>query len=334
MARIQVYFYFLIHAALVSYFGFYWKLVYAEEIANINVDIHNTQRKYFLDDKVYSNKVLTCFNQTLCIQPKLILQKHYNIYYCNHMGHGIRLYYLIKEGLLLHPKISFVNNPHTADVIVYLPHSMDWDASESSNPIFRNKLLIFDEGDYPNLFFKPPEVNDMLEFALYFKRSYAVRNDGSFDGFTSYLHNDNVFPMTYTIMEAYVRTKFNRYKDRNIEVMCTLRERTILNSFDSTRARILEYMKEYVVSRQLSNFIIGEVNHLSRAVVSTDYFNDMYNAKIIVTANPSGWEGDFRLMEAFATGALIFVDKMYVPRPHPLIHGTHVIYYDNNNKTE
>ena len=55
---------------------------------------------------------------------------------------------------------------------------------------------------------------------------------------------------------------------------------------------------------------------------------------MIVTVNPSGWEGDFRLMEAMATGAMILVDNMYVPRPHPLIHDEHIVYYDNNNKTD
>ena len=32
-------------------------------------------------------------------------------------------------------------------------------------------------------------------------------------------------------------------------------------------------------------------------------------------------------MEAIASGALIFVDRMFVPRPYPLIEGVHVIYY-------
>ena len=36
---------------------------------------------------------------------------------------------------------------------------------------------------------------------------------------------------------------------------------------------------------------------------------------------------DFRLMEAVASGALIFVDHMYVPRPHPMIHDKHIVYY-------
>ena len=44
--------------------------------------------------------------------------------------------------------------------------------------------------------------------------------------------------------------------------------------------------------------------------------------------------GDFRLCEAMASGALILVDHMYVPRPHPLHDGTHLVLYDNNNKTD
>ena len=36
---------------------------------------------------------------------------------------------------------------------------------------------------------------------------------------------------------------------------------------------------------------------------------------------------DFRLMEALGSGALVMVDHMYVPRPDPLVHGQHIIYY-------
>ena len=41
-----------------------------------------------------------------------------------------------------------------------------------------------------------------------------------------------------------------------------------------------------------------------------------------------------RLMEALASGALVIVDHMYVPRPHPLKHNKHILYYDNMNKTD
>lgn len=60
----------------------------------------------------------------------------------------------------------------------------------------------------------------------------------------------------------------------------------------------------------------------------------MYNSKIIVTVNPAFWEGDFRLWEALCTGALIFVDPLYVPHQYPLIGDKHVIFFNNHNQTE
>lgn len=60
----------------------------------------------------------------------------------------------------------------------------------------------------------------------------------------------------------------------------------------------------------------------------------MYNSKIIVTVNPADWEGDFRLWESLASGALVFVDPIFVPHAYPLIHGEHVIYFDNRNQQE
>jgi spore maturation protein CgeB len=76
-----------------------------------------------------------------------------------------------------------------------------------------------------------------------------------------------------------------------------------------------------------------QVNTLSRAQVSKAYFQHMYNAKIIVTVNPANWEGDFRLWEAMASGALVMVDPIFVPHPHPLLDGKHVIFFSNTNKT-
>lgn len=60
----------------------------------------------------------------------------------------------------------------------------------------------------------------------------------------------------------------------------------------------------------------------------------MYNAKIIVTVNPANWEGDFRLWESFATGALVMVDPLFVPHPYPLIDGVNVVYFNNQDKNE
>lgn len=72
----------------------------------------------------------------------------------------------------------------------------------------------------------------------------------------------------------------------------------------------------------------------SRTSLSTAYFEKMSSAQIIVTVNPTHWEGDFRLWESLSSGALVFVDRLFVPHPYPLQHGEHVIFYDNSNRPE
>lgn len=54
-------------------------------------------------------------------------------------------------------------------------------------------------------------------------------------------------------------------------------------------------------------------------------------SKIIVTANPPDWEGDFRLWEALLMGNLVLCDEMVIPHimKHPLVHKTHLVFYKN-----
>jgi hypothetical protein len=139
----------------------------------------------------------------------------------------------------------------------------------------------------------------------------------------NYLNKKDVLPMTYTIAEAYVRSNFLTLRDRDIEIVCTLRG----SKQDPTRLRVRQWVEEYIKARGITKSVAGQVNSASRTVVSTNYLDQMFRSRLIVTSNPSGWEGDFRLMEAFSSGALIFVDYMKVPRPYPLLEGKHIVYY-------
>lgn len=271
---------------------------------------------------------LKCGNQTKCLTPNLQLQKVYKVYYCKHINYGVRFFFLVKEGLLLHPSILLVSNPGDADVIIYLPTSSEWSKSECGRPEWYHKLVVLDEGDGQGLFHPPNAPKDW--YLMYFKRSYVKRENGAFHGFLNYVHRENVFPMTYTVAEAYVRPRYLPLDRRDTQILCTLRG----HGGDPVRQRVREWTEQYAKARGITKYRTGEVNSDSRTVVSRGYFGQMYNAQIIVTSNPSGWEGDFRLMEAFASGALIFVDRMFVPRPYPLEDWKHVIYYDNKNKTE
>jgi hypothetical protein len=66
-------------------------------------------------------------------------------------------------------------------------------------------------------------------------------------------------------------------------------------------------------------------------VVNESYYKILKTSKIIVTANPTDWEGDFRLWEALLVGNLVLCDRMIVPHmmKKPLISGTHLVFYDD-----
>jgi hypothetical protein len=272
--------------------------------------------------------VLSCKNQTVCFPPKLQLRRPFNVYFCKHTDYGIRFYFLVKESLLLHPKIHLVNTPQEADYIVYLPESSSWRKTECSSED-PSKMIVLDESDYPNLFESPDRKT---KFFMTFKRSYVKRQDGVFKHFMHYLPQPNVFPMTYPMAEIYIRPRYKPYQERSMEILCSLRALPA----DPTRTRVKKWIDEYLSLNPLiaNRSASGQVNQASRPVISKQYFEKMYSTKIIVTSNPSNWEGDFRFCEAIASGALIFVDDMFVPRVNPFLHGKHIIYYNNHNKTD
>ena len=273
-------------------------------------------------------------NQTMCVAPQLQLHRVFNIYYCAHVSYGVRFYFLVKEGLLLHPNVNLVQNPAQADLIVYLPTSAEWQKSECNNPQYAERLVVMDEGDGSDVFQPPGRVHGRDRWnLLYFKRSYVRRRDGAFGGYMPYLKIDNsgmILPMTYTVAEAYINPKYIPYKQRELDLLCTLRG----SKFDPTRSRVKQWVEEYARARGILKYHAGELNGESRTVISNGYFKRMHTAKIIVTSNPSNWEGDFRMMEALGSGAAVLIDHMMVPRPHPLVAGRHIMYYDNKNKTD
>lgn len=59
------------------------------------------------------------------------------------------------------------------------------------------------------------------------------------------------------------------------------------------------------------------------------YATLLRRSKIVVTACPSNYEGDYRLFEAMSSGALVMHNRMVLP-PAGLIEGEHWICYDNS----
>lgn len=197
------------------------------------------------------HKHYSCQNQTMCYPSILQLEKVYKVYNCKHLGFGVRFYFLVREGLLLHPKIQLVDDPHEADYIIYLPESSKWDQSECNNPLLLPKLVILDESDSSEVY-RPPAKGDLSPF-LTFKRSYVKRQNGVFKGYMKYLLNMNILPMTYPVAEAYIKPKAIPIPQRALEIVCTLRG----GGYDPTRKRVREFVEEYGKTREIVNIIAG-----------------------------------------------------------------------------
>lgn len=287
-------------------------------------------------------ELLRCPNQSKCIVPQLQLTKKVKVYFCRHpTRHGVRYYYLAREGLLLHPNVQLVSEQEAisggADYIIYLPGSAPWHLTECNRTAYASKLIVLDEFDGPSPLFNP--ARSIAEYAavygsreaqwydMYFKRSFVRRRDGVFVGYPHLTVRD-VYPLTYSIAEAYIPHRFNLQRD--IDILCTLRGHAGMK----TRLRVQEWVAAYGIERNISNVVSKQVTPGERKGISMKYFQQMSNAKIIVTVNPSSWEGDFRLWEALASGALIFVDPLFVPHPFPLIHEEHVIYFSNQDQAD
>jgi len=113
--------------------------------------------------------------------------------------------------------------------------------------------VVLDEGDYPQLF----EPDDAAgPFLLYFKRSYVRRSNGVFQGFMNYVRSLEVLPMSYTLMEAYVRPSLLPDSQRDLQLLCSLRG----SSHDPVRLRVRQWVEEYAVARGLRSYRAGQVD--------------------------------------------------------------------------
>jgi hypothetical protein len=216
--------------------------------------------------------LLLCPNQSKCVLPELQLLKKMKIYMCKHpTRHGVRFYYLTREGLLLHPSVELVSEEQIsiAEYIVYLPGSAPWHRTECNHSQYANKLIVLDEFDGPTPLYNPARTQqeyvqaygsvDKSWYSLYFKRSYIRRRDGRFMAYP-HLHQHDLYPLTYSIAEAYIPYRFNFH--REIDILCTLRGSKAM----STRQRVQDWVASYGVSRNLSNVISSQVQALQHVV--------------------------------------------------------------------
>lgn len=144
------------------------------------------------------------------------------------------------------------------------------------------------------------------------------------------------------------------FRDRKFTVTNVLRYR----KEDKSRNRVVEWTHEFskemageprdmkelndgkkdvISEKDAYSAYVGEVDNFCHGYCfGPNYLRHLRDAQIVVSCNPSEWEGDFRLWESFLAGAMVMIDKTVTLdwMPNPPENGKHWITYDPANKED
>ena len=232
---------------------------------------------------------------------------------------GTREYKLIKQGLMNNPRVELVDNIEESDFVFQFYYIARHKEHYPQN-LPSEKTVVIDYHDRSH--FRCP-----VECIAYFKRSWVDRVESLDRKYATKKvipRPPHYYPLTMAIMDEFI---INEDMERDIVLSCPLRRDK--KGWHLNRTRVLELLEEMNIQGKTQ---IGEFNagHMRRfnAPDMRDYFSLLKRSRIVVTCNPNRWEGDHRTWEAFASGALVFVDRMYTPMIHPLVDGKHCIFYE------
>lgn len=235
---------------------------------------------------------------------------------------------LTLEGLGAHPRVRLVDNADDADVLVLcqnhlVEHNPRHGEFRRLKDHYRYKTVMLDYDDDPGV------VIDREDFTwrLYFKRSCVNR-----PGNRAVDHGGlAVVPTAYCVLDDMVEPPVGLPAARPIDVSC-LFDDFVSDSwvYRQGRGRLLAFAKslqqKYRFAMQVGT--VSADGPVGRSGTNPRYKECLYSSRIVLHANPDPWEGDSRTWEAICSGALVFVDRMVQPIPHPLVDGQHVIFYD------
>jgi hypothetical protein len=279
--------------------------------------------------KPYPGSLDVCYDhegesERVCISPEIQFRTRSKVHWipADPSKPGWRFHLLVEDGFAKHPFIEPVMDATGADFVLYLPVSTRTPPQFIRDKKEQRQLIVLDEGDGAGYF--PAVKQD--DYLAYFKRSWVSKRDGAYTGHGR-RYQRHYYPLAYSIADSYFDASKMGKMARTIDILCSNRP----HERQPTRSRIVSWIHDYLEKHADVKGIAGDVNSGGRREINEVYFNSMRRAKIVVTCNPSHWEGDFRTFEALASGALVFVDEMYTPHPRPFVDGEHVVVYDNSD---
>ena len=230
-----------------------------------------------------------------------------------------REYLLIKQGLMSNSRVKLVSCERNSD-FVFLFYYRAKHRQHYTQTFPPDKTVLIDYHD--SVYWR-----QNIECLAYFKRSWVeMVGRGNHT-----IKRPITFPPHFHHLGFAIMDEFLVWDDvvnpveRDVVLSCTLR--THLGRLN--RARVLNLVRGMDIKGRTQ---IGELNKEGArgfgAPLMRDYWKLLRRSRIVVTCNPSKWEGDHRTWEALANGALVFIDRMYTPMVNPLVDGEHCIFYD------
>ena len=130
----------------------------------------------------------------------------------------------------------------------------------------------------------------------------------------------NTAPMHFSVFDQWLVPRTVPYAHRPYDVACTLRARQDAASPSSAgRWNVVQWLRETQRTRPY-RVRVGPVLRNSDNCIDSQYLRLLHRARIVVTCQPAHWEGDYRMWESLASGALVFIDPVATPLPfryHP-----------------
>ena len=253
-------------------------------------------------------------------------------------GESLEFYNAIKQK----NNIELVESFDEADYIFYMmdirncinmPHYNKNDMKKYIlDQIYNNKdyhkEIIIDYNDWLDTRNVPDEAFPFVK--KYFKRSVVDKNRMSLVSYSR-----EVIPISYAVRSDYIEYDKEKYLNNNdyLYDVCCLFDKGGF-PLNSNRGIIPQIVDNYN-GPKFVGIAVGSTDYNARYhTINNKYYDTLKKSKIIVTANPPNWEGDFRLWEALLTGNLVLCDRMVLPHilKYPLINKKHIVFYDNPNE--
>jgi spore maturation protein CgeB len=229
--------------------------------------------------------------------------------------------HILKDGIRLNSKTVLVDNADIADyVFLDFRHLNNRSGYDLAN--FRqewiSKTVIIDYADSDDI--------STIPVTHYFKRSVVDKRTHSFKHYNRVIH-----PISYCVKNNCLNFEIKPILDREYDISIFFRMPHLVNKHGmNNRALVAQFINDTFKHKKIWVGIAGEDGENGRMNNTlNDYYKIMLNSKIVVNCNPDLWEGDYRLFEALSCGSLVMSDPMITPTVNPLIHKTHLVYYDS-----